>query len=101
MHVWVELNHLNISNVTREDSKWRMVSLVPDASRAVIGTRGEVMPKRSELDVPDWELVAVVDDHARASLDRPSAHSAVLRARQQELVIKADAHSEDRSIVAN
>ena len=101
VHVWVELAHLDVRDVTGKDAHRAVVLLVPDAGGAVIRAGCEVVAKGSELDVPDGELVAVIDNHAGARLDRPAAHRAVLRAGDEELVVEADADGEYWPAVAH
>jgi len=57
--------------------------------------------ERREFNIPDRELVTVINDHAGACLDRPATNSAVLRAGEQKFVVKTDADSEYCSTVAN
>ena len=59
------------------------------------------MTERCELHVPNRILVAVVNDHAGACLDRPASHGAVLGPRDDELVVEADANGVDRPAVAD
>ena len=84
-----------------KDSLGHMLFHVPDASCPIIGTGGEIVAERRELHVPNRILMAVVNDHAGACLDRPASHGAVLGPRDDELVVEADANGVDRPAVAD
>ena len=91
----MELDALNVRHVASEDSHRRMLLHVPHVRSPIVGARCEVIAERCELDVPYRELVTVIHHEARPCLQGPAPDRAVLRARDEELLVERDTHSED------
>jgi len=78
-----------------------MLLHVPHVGGAVVRAGGEVVSERTELDIPNRELVPVVNHKTGSCLHRPAANRGILRARDYKLVIDRDRNTVDGPRVPN
>jgi hypothetical protein len=57
----VELDRFYVRKVAREDPDGQVVLDGPELGCSVVGAGGEIVAKGTELDLPDREVVALVD----------------------------------------
>lgn len=74
MDVGMELDSVDIGEVPGEDSERDVLLGVPQLGGAIVGAGDEVLSQRRELDLPDWEAVAVEHVHETSLLQRPEAN---------------------------
>ena len=78
-----------------------MLLHVPDTRGSVVASGGKVIAKWSEFEVPNWELVTVVNNEAGTSLQGPASDGAVVTSSYQKLIVYGNAEAVDRPRVSH
>lgn len=72
--VGMELHTVYVGEVPREDPQWYVLLCVPEFCGPIVGARNEVLAKRREFDLPDWEAMAIEHVHEAPILQRPKTN---------------------------
>ena len=93
--------YINVGGVPGKNSEWEDVVAAPEASGAVVGGGGKVVTQGAEVHTPHWVVVPLVNNEVGEGVQAPESDSRILRAREQEPVVMAEAGGIHGAGVAN